>query len=103
MERVQDPHADLVSDLIEMLTDLTSDWDTEYSGRISAETRLIADLAFESVDVVHLMVAIQERYGRYDIPFEDLLMVDGRYVTDLRVEQIAVFLARQLHAAGRTS
>jgi hypothetical protein len=42
------------------------------------------------------MVAIQERYGRPDVPFEDLLMVDGRYVTDLRVEQIAAFLAEHI-------
>jgi acyl carrier protein len=96
MSKVQGTQDTFVSDLIEMLRDLTSDWDTDFAGELSGTTRLIADLAVESVDVVHLMVAIQERYGRPDVPFEDLLMVDGRYVTDLRVEQIAAFLAEHI-------
>jgi acyl carrier protein len=86
----------ILSDLIEMLQELTSDWDLVFAGAISGDTRLIGDLAFESVDVVHLMVAIQERYARQDIAFEDLLMANGRYVTDLRVAQIADFLKTAL-------
>ena len=83
----------IVTDLLGLLREMTSDWDTDFAGAITGGTRLIGDLAFESVDVVHQMLAIQEHYGRHDIPFEDLLMRDGRYVTDLDVDQIAAFLA----------
>ena len=80
------------ADLIDMLKDLTSDWDTGFSGEITGETQLMGDLAFESVDVVHLIVAIQERYGKPNIPFEKLIMENGRYVSDLQVSRIADFL-----------
>ncbi|HUK55200.1 MAG TPA: acyl carrier protein [Nitrospiria bacterium] len=78
--------------LIKIIEDITSDWDTGFSGQITGETRLMGDLAFESVDVVHLIVAIQERFGKHDIPFEDLVMENGRYVNDLQVSRIADFL-----------
>jgi acyl carrier protein len=84
------------AELIDMLKELTSDWDTGFSGEITGETRLMGDLAFESVDVVHLIVAIQERYGKQSIPFEKLVMENGRYVSDLQVSRIAEFLNTQL-------
>ena len=71
---------------------------TGFAGTIGAETRLIADLGFESIDVVHLIVALEERFQRTDLPFENLLMKDGRYVSDLRVGEVAGFLSR--HLAG---
>jgi acyl carrier protein len=86
----------ILADLIDVLKDLTSDWDTGFSGEITGETLLMGDLAFESVDVVHLIVAIQERYGKQNIPFEKLVMENGRYVTDLRVARIAEFLKAQI-------
>lgn len=88
----------LLSDVIAILRELTSDWDLDFEGTIGPETSLIRDLAFESVDVVHFMVAIQERYGRFDLPFEDLLLKDGRYVSDLRVGQVVDFLRAHVTA-----
>jgi acyl carrier protein len=80
----------------EILEDITQDWDLDCSGEISSQTRLIADLAFESIDVVMLIVAIEERFGRKGLPFENLLMVDGRYVDDLSVQQMVDFLLHEL-------
>jgi acyl carrier protein len=57
----------------------------------------VAELGFESLDVVYLVTAIEERYDRRDLPFEQLLMVDGSYVSDLTVKQIAQFLREQLN------
>jgi acyl carrier protein len=85
-------HDQYVQDTIEMLQELTSDWDTDINGQISATTSIVNDLGFESLDVVYLVTAIEQRYGRRDLPFEQLLMVDGRYVDDLNVTQIAEFL-----------
>jgi acyl carrier protein len=78
--------------LVEVLVDMTSDWDLDMGGPIGSATWLIQDLAFESIDIVELVVAIEERFGTRNIPFEKLLMQDGRYVDDLNVGQFADFL-----------
>src|SRR4051812_45996360 len=85
----------IVDDLVAILGDMTADWD-DVVDTIGAETLLIGDLAMESIDVVMLIVAIEERYQRKDFAFEELLMVDGRYVEDLTVRQLADFLAARL-------
>ena len=83
-------------EMVLLLEDMTSDWDTAFQGAVGPETRLIADLAFESIDVVQLIVAIEERFGRKDLPFVELVMQNGRYVDELRVADIVAFLARHL-------
>jgi acyl carrier protein len=77
---------------------MTTDWDLSYTDPINPETRLMADLAFESIDVVQLVVAIEAHFGRRKMHFEQLMMVDGRYVQELQVKQIVDFLAKQLGA-----
>jgi len=83
---------DVLCKVVSILEGMTRDWDLEYSGSISGQTRLMADLQCESIDIVMLIVAIEERFQRKGLPFENLLMFDGRYVDDLTVEQIADFL-----------
>lgn len=87
---------DVSSRLVGILTDMTSDWDIELENPISRDTRLIADLAFESIDIVELVVAIEQAFESRGIPFEQLLMVDGRYVDDLSVAQVSDFVAAKL-------
>ena len=87
---------ELEKGVVAILTDMTADWDLDFSDPIDGETRLMADLAFESIDVVQLVVAIEAHVQRRHLHFEQLLMVDGRYVTELQVKQIADFLAQQL-------
>jgi len=100
MDRQTGLSADTITDrLIEILEDMTSDWDTGFSGGISAQTMLIADLAFESIDIVQLVVAIEEKFKKRKLPFEKLLMVDGRYVDDLSVGDVARFLETNLQEA----
>lgn len=83
---------EIVGRLSGILRDMTSDWDLDTEAPIGRETQLIADLAFESIDIVQLVVAIEENFGQRSIPFDKLLMVDGRYVDDLSVGQVADFL-----------
>jgi len=85
-------------DLIAILTDMTQDWDLAFSDGITPETRLMADLAFESIDVVQLVVAIEAHVQRRHLHFEQLMMVDGRYVQELTVKEIVDFLNKQLAA-----
>lgn len=81
---------------VAIIQDMTSDWDTDIESGIGPDTRLIADLGFESIDVVQLVVAVEERFQRRDLPFEELLMEDGQYVDDLRVGDLAEFLGKHL-------
>lgn len=83
-------------DTIATLKDLTEGWDSAATNNIQTSTSIINDLGFESLDVVYLVSAIEQRYGRRDLPFERLLMTEGRYVDDLNVHQIAQFLHQNL-------
>ncbi len=84
------------SAILGIIAELTQDWDTDYSGDIGPETLLVEELAFESIDVVQLVVSIESRFERRDLPFEKLLMNDGRYVDDMTVRQIVDFLEAAL-------
>ena len=91
-------HADLASyenEAILILEDLTSDWE-DLDAKITRTTKLIDELGFESIDVVHLITAIEQKFDRRDLPFEKLLMIDGRYKDDITVNEIASFLHEHL-------
>jgi len=90
--------SDHEQETIALLQEITRDWNTGLSDGIASSTALVLDLGFESLDVVHLVTAIEQRFGRRDLPFEDLLMIEGRYVDDLTVADIARFLHRHLGA-----
>jgi acyl carrier protein len=90
----------IFNDMVGILKNMTSDWDTGYEGEIIADTRVIGDLGFESIDVVQLVVAIEEHYQRRDLPFERLLMEDGHYVDEVKVGKVVDFLAENLNNTG---
>lgn len=85
--------------VIETLQEMTSDWDNEYDQPIGSKTKLIGDLAFESIDVVQLIVAVEEEFQSRNLSFEQLLMKDGRYVDEIVVEDLVDFLDAQLNAS----
>ena len=93
---VEGDRATIQEAVLEILKNLTADWDTDYGGEIGPETLLIADLAFESIDVVELVVSIEGRYQRRDLRFEKLLMRDGEYVEDMTVGEVVDFLESEL-------
>lgn len=84
-----------VEQLATLLEDFTQDWDANHEGPITRETKLFADLGFESIDIIQLIVAIQEEVVKKNVPFDTLMMKEGRYVDDLSVGQIADYLAAQ--------
>ena len=92
--------AAILRGLVEILEEMTQEWDTGLSGRIGPDTLLIENLTFESIDIVMLIVAIEERFGRKGLPFDQVLMADGQYVEDLRVRDLAAFLERALSDGG---
>ncbi len=86
----------ILENLVQILEDMTADWDMELDDSIGEATRLMADLEFESIDVVQFIVAIEERFQRRGMPFEELLMEDGRYVDEITVRDTVDFLDRHL-------
>lgn len=92
---------DILKNIVDILEDMTLDWDMEFDGRIGPNTRLVADLEFESIDVVQFIVAIEERFRCRGLPFEEFLMTDGRYVDEVRVSDVVGFLDHQLNHGGR--
>ena len=82
----------ILRDVVNILYDMIGDWETDYQGQIGLETTLVGDLTFESIDIVQLGASLEEHFCQEGLPFEKLLLVDGRYVDDLRVDQIVAFL-----------
>jgi acyl carrier protein len=88
----------ILEDIRRILQEMTSDWDMDFEGDIGPDTKLIGDLAFESIDVVQFIVAIEERFKRRGLPFEEFLMKDGRYVDEIWVKDAVNFLYRHLNS-----
>lgn len=86
----------ILQDIVTILREMTGDWEMEFSDPIDAKTMIISDLEFESIDVVQFVVQIEERYKRKDLPFEKLLMRDGRYRDDISVQDVIDFLLTYL-------
>ena len=87
----------ILTDVINLLNQLARDW--EYSGEITPDTLLFADLGFESIDAVILASFVQEHYGR-PFPFPQLLAEIGeRQVKDLQISELVEFIHEHLTAA----
>jgi acyl carrier protein len=81
----------ILDEVLELMTSLAGDW--EFGGDISSDTFLLADLGFESLDLVVLGTTLQERYGR--LPFSELLADIGqRLLKDLTVEELVAFVCQ---------
>lgn len=88
----------IMDDVLNLLSQLAGDW--EYSGEISPETFLFADLGFESIDAVVLASHVQDHY-RAQLPFPELLAELGRReVKDMRVGELVAFIHHHLNGGG---
>ena len=80
--------------LMGLLKQVAHDWDVE--GGITEQTRLFADLNFESLDLVVLGTTLQEHYAR-SFPFAEFFAEVGRrQEKDLTVGQWLDFLYEHL-------
>ncbi len=86
----------VLSGVVELLRDMVADWDLDHSEAIGPNTRLIEDLAFESIDIVQLVVTIEQKFQRKGLPFEKLFMRDGDYVEEISVAEVVDFLCTNL-------
>ncbi len=60
---------------------------------------LVSDLGLTSVDAIHTLIILEERLGK-NLDFEELVMRDGEYVTDLSLHDLHGYLCRQLGVVG---
>lgn len=81
--------------LIRIIEDLIQDWGLDLGEEITGKTTLVNDLEFASVDIIQLCVAIEQHYDR-KIGFQNLLMNNGSYVSDLSIAQIDNYLQSKI-------
>ena len=82
--------------LIATVSGMIQDWERDVSAPITGTTLLIADLGYQSLDIVVLTADMSRQLNRRDLPFERLLLVDGRPVSDLSLDTMAGFLWEQV-------
>ncbi len=87
--------------VVGIIEDMIQDWGVEVEDAVGPQTTLVADLGFSSIDIIHLTVAIEDHFSRPKLGFNELLMVDGKYVDDLSIAQVAAFLERKLNTASK--
>jgi acyl carrier protein len=88
----------VLDEVVDLAQHVTSDWELDLAAPIGPATRLVDDLGFDSIDLVCLFVAIEQRFERAALPFDELVMEDGEYVEDLLVDEVAGFV--HAHLAG---
>ena len=72
--------------VIATLQDLIRDWEIE--APIGSDTRVVADLSFESIDLIQMVAALEQAFRPHRVSFVDILVANGRYVDDLSVDEI---------------
>lgn len=83
--------------IIQTLKDFIEDWGLD--AEVTADTTIVEDLEFDSIDVIQFTVELEKVFGNRKLRFQDLLMKDGRYVDDLSVAEFAAFLHTKLASA----
>jgi acyl carrier protein len=79
----------ILAEVRELVEELAGDW--EYDGEIGPDTRFLADMGLESLDLVVLGTEIQQRYGR--LPFSEYLAEIGERPVEQRDVTIAELVA----------
>jgi acyl carrier protein len=82
--------------VIAVATDTVADWGLDLSSPIAADTRLMEDLNFGSIDIVQFAVGIERAFDRKGLPFEKLFVKNGAYVDDISISQLIDFLCAEL-------
>jgi len=84
--------------ILDLLAEAQGDW--EHDGEIAPETRFVADLGLESLEIVILSTMVQQQYGKLPFPrfFEEIGQrpVEER---DLTVAELAQFVCEHRQAS----
>jgi acyl carrier protein len=91
-----DSREDIQVGVVNVLQNMVEEWDLDLAEPIGPDTRIIEDLGFESIDLVQLVVGIEEKFGVRGLPYEEVLMKDGAYVTEIHLSDLVDFLQRHI-------
>jgi len=91
--------ADAFKTVTDILGEFAEDWGLD-DIEITSETLLKADIGFESTDTMQLFSALQEAYPQTKLPFQELVMHDGKFVSDLSVAQVSEFISQTVQKVG---
>jgi acyl carrier protein len=86
-------------EILAMVSELAEDWD--YDGELAADTRFLADMGLESLDIVVIGTMLQHRYGR--LPFTEWLAEIGERPPeerDVTVSELVAFVCRHREPAA---
>lgn len=82
--------------VIAVLQDMIADWELDDINEINAETKLMEDLAFESLDIVQFVVSLEKEFECRNLPFQNLFMNDSDYVDEIEVKEVVEFLKKNI-------
>jgi acyl carrier protein len=97
--RTAEDRSVIESKVIAVAIDTVADWGLDLSGPITADTRLMEDLNFESIDIVQFAVGIERAFDHKGLPFEKLFIKDSAFVDDITISELTDFLCTELAAA----
>jgi acyl carrier protein len=83
----------VMAQVTELVSELAGDWD--YEGEVGPQTRFLADLGMESLDLVVLGTVLQGRYGM--VPFSEFLSDMGHRPVedrDVTISELVEFVNR---------
>jgi len=85
--------------ILDLLEEAQGDW--EFDGTISPETRFVADLGLESLEIVILSTMVQQRYGKLPFPqFFEEIGQRPEEERDLTVAEVAMFVCEHRQPSG---
>jgi len=84
-------------EVLTVLQDIIQEWDVDLTEPLGTATNVVEDLGFASIDMIHLVISLEERFHKSGLGFDQLLMQDGRYVDDVNVAQLTDFLYHKLN------
>lgn len=71
---------------------------SQFSGTISDDVSLGADLGLKSLDFVRLVSALQQRYSHKLLPFQNMFIsADGTFQQDIKISDLVGFLYAHLN------
>lgn len=87
------------AEVLKLVKDLTQDFDFGFEGELGPDSFFVADLDFKSTDVVELVVAVESKFGKRKMPFQELVLKQGKYA-DFTIRELGDFVFRQLSPQG---
>lgn len=87
----------IVSEIIGIIETMFPDLALGFGGGIEPESRFIADLGFESINLVQFAEAIENHFKITNLPFQELFLQEDAFIEDLNILDAVEFLHTHLN------